>query len=72
MTRVQQIIDQLEKLHDEAHKIFDARVDVIMCSKPYGTSLGATKMNYIMVPAGRTLDYIQALTNLRDGITPKQ
>jgi hypothetical protein len=71
MTRVQQIIDQLEELHREAHKIFDARVDVIMCSQPYGTSLGATKVNYIFAPAGRTLDYVKALKNLRDGVTPK-
>ena len=38
MTRVQQIIDQLEELHRQAHEIFDARVEVILAGQPYGTS----------------------------------
>jgi len=71
MTRVQQIIDRLEELHQQAHEIFDARVEVILAGQPYGTSFGATKMNCILAPAGSTLNYIQALKNLRDGKTAK-
>jgi hypothetical protein len=71
MTRVQQIIDRLEELHRQAHEIFDARVEVILDGQPYGTSVGATKAQCIFTPAGRTLDYVQALKNLRDGKTPK-
>ena len=71
MTRVQQIIDQLEDLHRQAHEIFDARVEVILAGQPYGTSVGATKVNCIFAPAGQTLDYIKALKNLRDGKTAK-
>jgi hypothetical protein len=71
MTRVQQIIDQLEELHRQAHEIFDARVEVILSGQPHGTSVGATKVNCIFAPAGRTLDYVQALKNLRDGKTAK-
>ena len=71
MTRVQQTIDQLEELHQQAHEIFDARVEVILAGQPYGTSFGATKVNCIFAPAGRTLNYVQALKNLRDGKTAK-
>ena len=71
MTRVQQIIDQLEELHRQAHEIFDARVEVILAGQPYGTSVGATKVNCIFAPAGSTLNYVKALKNLRDGKTAK-
>jgi hypothetical protein len=71
MTRVQQIIDQLEELHQQAHEIFDARVEVILAGQPYGTSFGATKVNCIFAPSGSTLDYVKALQNLRDGKTAK-
>ena len=64
MTRIQQIIDQLEELHQQAHEIFDARVEVILAGQPYGTSFGATKVNCIFAPAGSTLDYVQGAAEL--------
>ena len=69
--RVNNIIKQLEELYEQAHEIFDARVEVILAGQPYGTSFGATKANCIFAPAGSTLNYIQALKNLRDGKTVK-
>jgi hypothetical protein len=71
MERVDQIIKQLEELHKQAHEIFDARVEVILSHSPYGTSVGATKVNAIFAPAGSTLNYVKALQNLRDGKTAK-
>jgi hypothetical protein len=71
MERVNNIIKQLEELHEQAHEIFDARVKVILSTQPYGTSFGATKVNCIFAPAGSTLNYVKALQNLRDGKTAK-
>ena len=64
--RLDRIIAELEKLHNEANDIFDAHVDVVMCDLPRGTSFGVTKFREIAEPAGLTINYIKALKLLRD------
>jgi hypothetical protein len=64
--RLDRIIAELEKLHNEANDIFDAHVDVVMCDLPRGTSFGVTKLREITEPAGLTLNYVKALKLIRD------
>jgi hypothetical protein len=64
--RLDRIIAELEKLHNEANDIFDAHVDVVMCDLPRGTSFGVTKLREIAEPAGLTLNYVKALKLIRD------
>ena len=52
VTRLDRIITELEKLQSEAHKIYDAHVDVLMCDLAPGTSFGVTKMRAIADPLG--------------------
>jgi MinD-like ATPase involved in chromosome partitioning or flagellar assembly len=52
VTRLDRIITELEKLQSEAHEIYDAHVDVLMCDLPPGTSFGVTKMRAIADPLG--------------------
>jgi hypothetical protein len=65
--RLDDIIDQLEKLHKDAHSIFDAYVDDLICP---GMSFGVLKAHEIG-RAGTTLDYIAALKMLREKITER-
>ena len=66
VSRLDRIIAELEKLHNEANDIFDAHVDVLMCDLPRGTSWGVTKLRRIAEPAGLTIDYVKGLRLLRD------
>ena len=63
-SRIDRIVGDLNKLHGEAHDIFNARVDVLLCDLPRGTSFGETKRE-MLEPAGLALDYIKALDMLR-------
>ena len=66
--RLDDIIEQLERLHKDAQRIFDAHVDVLLCRYPR-TSFGVMKAHEICTPAGSTLDYIAALKIVGGKIT---
>ena len=66
--RLDRIMRELEKLHDEAQGIFDAHVEVLRCRSP-GIPFGIIKMCEIAGPAGSALNYIEALEIVRKKIT---
>ena len=66
--RLDGIIAQLEKLHQDAQEIFDAHIDVLRCRAPYA-SFGDLKYREIASPAGSSLNYIAALKIVREKIT---
>jgi hypothetical protein len=73
VSRLDSIIEQLEKLHKDAQNIFDAHIDCLMCDQPRGTSFGALKARAITTPAGSALNYIEALKLVRERILgPRQ
>ena len=66
--RLDRIIDDLERLHDEAQDIFDAHIEVERCRIPQ-VPFGTLKMCEIAAPAGSALNYVQALKIVREKIT---
>ena len=50
--RLDDIIEQLEKLHKDAQRIFDAHVDVLLCRYPH-TSFGVMKAQKFAPPQAR-------------------
>ena len=66
--RLDDIIVQLEKLHEEAQGIFDAHIDELRCRTP-GIPFGVLKSCEIASPAGSSLNYIAALKIVREKIT---
>ena len=66
--RIDDIIGQLERLHKDAQRIFDAHIDFLLCRYPR-TSFGVMKAHEICTPAGSTLDYIAALRIVQAKIT---
>jgi hypothetical protein len=67
-TRLDRIIIDLQRLYADADEIFDAHVSVMLRELPRGTSFGVTKYR-LLEPAGRALNYINALRIVRDNIT---
>jgi hypothetical protein len=63
--RADRIIADLERLHREAHKIFDAYVDELRLQSP-GIPFGVIKGGEITGRAGLSLNYVAALKMLRD------
>jgi hypothetical protein len=68
--RLDNIIQELERLHRDAHDIIDAHVDSVHCQMP-GIPFGVLKSREIAQPAGNSLNYINALTIVRQKITGK-
>jgi hypothetical protein len=66
--RLDHIIAELERLYNDAQDIFDAHVD-FLCARNPGIPFGVLKRNEIAVPAGNSLNYIQALKIVRAKIT---
>ena len=66
--RLDRIINELERLHDEAQDILDAHIEVERCRIP-GIPFGTIKMCEIAGPAGSSLNYIKALKIVREKIT---
>jgi hypothetical protein len=66
--RIDNIIQDLKRLHDDAQGIFDAHIDFIRSQKP-SASFGALKFHEIAGPAGNTVNYIAALKIVRKSIT---
>jgi hypothetical protein len=65
--RLDHIIDELRRLHADADNILDAHVNCLLRDLPPGTSFGATKYR-ALEPAGRALNYVEALRLVRDSI----
>ena len=63
--RIDSIIAQLRKLHEDAQRIMNAYIDVVISGKP-GASFGMTKTRVLVGPAGSTLDYIRALEIIKE------
>jgi hypothetical protein len=66
--RLDDIIEQLEKLHKDAQDIFDAHIDVLRCQTP-GIPFGVLKSCELTGPAGSSLNYIAALKIVRERMT---
>ena len=66
--RLDSIIKELERLHNDAHDIINAHVDFVCCQKP-GIPFGVLKSREIAGPAGNSLNYINALKIVRQNIT---
>lgn len=66
--RIDNIIKELEKLHDDAQGIFDAHVDYVRTQMP-GVPFGVLKSREIAGPAGNAIDYVAALKIVRKKIT---
>jgi hypothetical protein len=62
--RLDEIAAHLERLHRDAHDIFDAHVDELRCYAPH-IGFGAMK-HRLLAPAGSTLDYVKALRMLSE------
>ena len=62
--RLDRIINELQRLHDDADKILDAHVNCVLRDLPPASSFGATKYR-VLEPAGRALNYINALKLVR-------
>ena len=62
--RLDRIISELERLHDDADKIIDAHVNCLLRDLPPAASFGVTKYR-VLEPAGRSLHYINALKLVR-------
>jgi hypothetical protein len=65
--RIDNIIKELERLHTDAHGIFDAHVDYVR-TQTQGVPFGVVKHGEITAPAGNALDYIAALKIVRKKI----
>jgi hypothetical protein len=70
--RLDTIVAQLEKLQHDANQILDAYTDELMCREPRGTSWGDLKYRKIAVPAGSTINHVNALKLIRDRITGRK
>jgi hypothetical protein len=65
--RLDNIISDLERLQQDAQRIFDAHIDELHIQHP-DTPFGVLKAREIAMPAGSTLNYIAALKMLREKI----
>jgi hypothetical protein len=66
--RIDRMIRELEQLHCEAQRIFDAHVDYVRCKEPPGVPFGTLKFREIAGPAGSTIDYVAGLRLVRKKI----
>jgi hypothetical protein len=66
--RLDNIIRDLERLHNDAQDIFDSHIDVIRCRCP-DIPFDVVKSCKLTAPAGSALNYIAALNIVRDAIT---
>jgi hypothetical protein len=63
--RLDEIAAHLERLHKDAHDIFNAHVDGLRCRAPAHVGFGALKAR-LLAPAGPAVNYIEALKLLRE------
>jgi hypothetical protein len=66
--RLDNIVDQLERLQREADGILDAYTDERMSNSPSGTSFGTMK-HWVFRSIGSTLDRVAALKLVRGALT---
>jgi hypothetical protein len=66
--RIDNIIQELERLHTDAQGIFDAHIDYVRYRAP-SVPFGVLKSREIAGPAGSAIDYIAALKIVRRKIT---
>jgi hypothetical protein len=66
--RIDNIIEQLERLQADAQGIFDAHVAVVQCRAP-STAFGTLKYREIAGPAGNTINFVNGLKIVRRKIT---
>jgi hypothetical protein len=67
VSRIDNTIKDLERLHAVAQDIFDAHIDYARCRTPT-VPFGTLKSRIIAAPAGSTLNYIAALKIVREKI----
>ena len=65
--RIDNIIQDLKRLHADAQDIFDAHIDFLRSQTP-SASFGALKFREIAGPVGNTVDYVAALKIVRTKI----
>jgi len=66
--RLDNIIRELERLHNDAQDIFDSHIDVIRCQCP-NIPFDVVKMSEINSRAGSALNYVAALKIVREAMT---
>ena len=69
--RLDIIIEQLEKLHDDAQRLFDLHTEELRHECP-GIPFGVLKTCELTGRAGSSLDYIAALKLLREKFTEQK
>jgi hypothetical protein len=68
--RLDNILDQLQRLQRDADSILDAYTDERMSNSPPGTSFGTVK-HWVFRSAGSTLDRVTALKLVREKLMTK-
>jgi hypothetical protein len=68
VSRIDDTIKDLERLHAVAQDIFDAHIDYVRCRTP-SVPFGTLKSRIIAAPAGSALNYVAALKIVRKKIT---
>ena len=70
-TRLDRIMHELEILQNDADGIIDAHVNAWLAEHPEAASWGETKLRLVAIPAGMTINRVEALKLLRRGLTEK-
>jgi hypothetical protein len=65
--RLDNIIRDLERLHNDAQDIFDSHIDALRCQCP-GIPFSVMKSCELTARAGSTLNYIAALKIVREAV----
>jgi len=66
--RLDRVMHELEVLQNSADNIIDAHVDAWLAEHPEAISWGETKLRLVALPAGMTINRVEALKLLRRGL----
>src|SRR5215469_1372771 len=69
--RLDRVMRGLEALRNDADGIIDAHINAWLAEHPEAISWGETKLRLVAIPAGMTINRVEALKLLRRGLTPK-
>ena len=69
--RLDRVMRGLEALQNDADGIIDAHINAWLAEHPEAVSWGETKLRLVAIPAGMTINRVEALKLLRRGLTGK-
>src|SRR5262249_25431380 len=69
--RLDRVMRGLEALQNDADGIIDAHVNAWLAEHPEAVFGGETKLRFVPIPAGMTINRVEALRLLRRGLTEK-